>query len=64
MGLLEMRRILSAERVVNTYRAWMAGDMVKWAAANPRDYEFISSIAALYDKRKPKVKKRGRHSQH
>ena len=63
LGLVEMRRIMTAERVVNTYRAWMAGDMAKWAAANPNDFEFISTVAKLYEQRKPKVK-RGRRSKH
>jgi len=58
MGLSEMRRINTAERVARIYSAWTRGDMVKWAAANPNDYDFISLAARLYERNNPKVKKR------
>lgn len=60
MGLSEMRRINTAERVARVYSAWTRGDMVKWAAANPKDYDFISMAATLYERSNPKVKKHGR----
>ena len=57
LGLVEMRRILLAERIHRTYSGMMGGDMVAWQTANPKDFEFITVAAKLYESRKKKAKK-------
>lgn len=50
LGIVEVRRMEVAARVVNTYRSLHASqDWIEWQKQNPKDLEFLTYAIKLYE---------------
>ncbi len=55
LGLIEMRRILRAERLVSVYRSMIGAESwLAWQQEHPQDFEFLSLALRLYEARRDK----------